>query len=570
MVGRFIRVFNKELVNINHAAFFLGLFAFLSQVLGLFRDRALAHIVGPGATLDIYYAAFRAPDLVYIIFGSIVSVVVIMPYLTKLVSSEDKSLSEQGMAFLSSIYSAFLIGIICISVLGMVFMPFIASIVAPGFSESEAATLVSVGRIMFLSPIFLGLSSLFGSVAQTFKRFVVFALSPFFYNIGILVGIIFLYPLFGISGLMYGVILGSVLHFGVQWISVRASHNAPSFIIRTIEWKLVKEVTLSSIPRTLGLVLTNIAIVVLLAIASFFSDGVISIFNLSFNIQALTLSVIGVSYAVAAFPALTRYFAEKNREQFFHHLATVVRQIFFWTLPVTVLFIVVRAQIVRVILGSGSFSWNDTRLAAATLACFALSIPAQSIVALFMRAYYASGNIRRPLYIAAISSITIIFVAVGLVYAFEHILSFRVWIEHLMRVEGIPGTEVMMLALAYSVGITLNALLLWQYLKKDFNYRAEFRSLEKSAIQHVIAAIISGVTAYMSLSIVSSLISLSTFWAIFIQGFVAGTLGIVYGCLFLYAIKNEELLGLLKSLQSKWKKSDVVPVEPLFDERLDF
>lgn len=570
MVGRFISVFNKELVNINHAAFFLGLFAFLSQVLGLFRDRALAHIVGPGATLDIYYAAFRAPDLIYIVFGSIVSVVVIMPYLTKLVSPSDKSLGAQGMVFLSSIYSAFLIGIVGISVLGMICMPIIASIVAPGFSESEAATLVSVGRIMFLSPIFLGLSSLFGSVAQTFKRFVVFALSPFFYNIGILVGIIFLYPSFGLSGLIYGVIIGSILHFAVQWISVRATHNAPSFSVRAIKWATVKDVTISSVPRTLGLVLNNIAIVVLLAIASFFSDGVISIFNLSFNIQALTLSVIGVSYAVAAFPALTRYFAEKNREQFFHHLATVVRQVFLWTLPVTVLFIVVRAQIVRVILGSGSFSWNDTRLAAATLACFAISIPAQSIVALFMRAYYASGNIRRPLVIAAISSVTIIFVSVGLVYSFGHIPQFRMWVEHLMRVEGIPGTEVMMLALAYSIGITLNALLLWQYLKKDFNYRAEFRALERSAIEHTIAAVISGVTAYMSLGIVSSLINLSTFWSVFLQGFIAGTIGIVCGCLFLYAIKNEEFLGLLKSIQSKWKKSDAIPVEPLFDERLDF
>lgn len=570
MVGRFISVLNRELVNINHAAFFLGLFAFISQILGLFRDRALSHIIGPGSVLDVYYASFRAPDLIYIILGSIVSVTVLMPFFAMFSKKDGVVFSQESQIFLNSIFSIFLIVVISISIIGMIFMPLIAKMVAPGFSSVEYNSLVSVGRIMFLSPIFLGLSSLFGSVTQLYKKFFIFSLSPVFYNLGIIFGIIFLYPSQGISGLVWGVVIGAMIHFLVQALFLKSVSVFPKFSLKQIEWSLVKNVLKSSIPRTFGMVMNNIAFVVVLSIASFFSTGVISVFNLSFNIQSLALSVVGISYAVAAFPTLSLYFANNDRENFFSYLETVIRQILFLTIPITVLFIVLRAQIVRVILGSGSFSWNDTKLVAATVAFFAISIPAQSLIALFVRTYYAGGNVKRPLFITTISSSSIIILSVVFLYIFKYQPSVIKILNSIARTENIIGSEVLLLALAYSMGIIMNVVLLWIYIKRDFKYQFEFKSLEKNLVQHILSGLIIGVFAYLSLGLFSLLFDISTFWHVLFQGFFAGVVGIFFGGVFLFSVKNKEIIGLIHAFEIQWKKRFFTPIESFFGEKIDF
>ena len=144
------------------------------------------------------------------------------------------------------------------------------------------------------------------------------------------------------------------------------------------------------------------------------------------------------------------------------------RQIVFWSLPITFLFIVLRAHIVRVILGSRSFSWDNTRLVAASLAIFSISIMAQGLIALLARAYYAGGNTKRPLLINFLSSCFIVLFSGLFLYIFEHFVFFKDFIESLLKVSNIPGTEILMLPLAYSLGTILNLILLWIFIKRDF------------------------------------------------------------------------------------------------------
>ena len=134
-----------------------------------------------------------------------------------------------------------------------------------------------------------------------------------------------------------------------------------------------------------------------MAIASTLEEGSVSIFNFSYNLQSVPIVIIGVSYSVAAFPSLIKFFSSGNREGFISQIGDAARVIIFWSLPITFLFIVLRAQIVRVLLGSGAFSWSDTRLTAAMLAIFAVSLIAQNLLPLLIRGYYAAGNTRRPL-----------------------------------------------------------------------------------------------------------------------------------------------------------------------------
>ena len=231
MVNRLIKFLNKEFRGVNEAALLLGSFALLSQILGLVRDRMLAYIVGPGPILDVYYASFRIPDFLYISIASLASVTVLMPFLIERINNKDDNLKKAKM-FMNNVFSAYMLFMVVASLILVIIMPFIVNYIVPGFSEYQMNLLITTSRIMLLSPIFIGLSNLIGTVTQLYRNFLIFSLSPVFYNIGILLGVIFLYPKLGIYGLAYGVILGALMHFLIQ-VPVVIKHNfLPKFIFK--------------------------------------------------------------------------------------------------------------------------------------------------------------------------------------------------------------------------------------------------------------------------------------------------------------------------------------------------
>ena len=552
---KILRIFGKEYGNINQAALLLGCFAFFSQILGLFRDRSLAHFIGPSPTLDIYYAAFRVPDLIFISVASLASITVLIPFILGRMSGD--KVTDEARKYVSDIFSVFFVLMIFFSIIAYLLMPYLSSINTPGFTSEMQSRVVELSRIMLLSPILLGLSNIFGTVAQLFRKFFIYALSPIFYNLGIIAGILFLYPAYGIYGLAIGVSLGAFLHFLIQALASAWSGFTPRFSW-SINFSAIKDTVLISLPRTLGLSLNNIALILLIAFASYLQSGSISIFNLSLNLQTVPLGIIGLSYAVAAFPTLTKSFAKGEMNEFKAHLIEATRAIVFWSLPITFLFIVLRAQIVRVVLGSGVFSWENTRLAAASLAVFAVSFVAQGLIALFARAYYAGGNTKRPLFINFISSLSIVFFAALLLWIFNNFPVFRYFIESLLKIADLPGTEIVMLPLAYSLGTLVNFILLWFYTKKELVKDEPF--LLKSFFQSLGASFFIGLVAYLSLNALAPVFGTQTFWGIFLQGLLSGILGITAGILVLYLLKNQELKDLAQTLHTKfWKVKVVAP-----------
>ena len=396
---KIFRIFGKEYSSVNQAALLLGSFTLLSQILALFRDRSIAHFIGPGSSLDAYYAAFRVPDLIFISIASLASITVLIPFIVAKMGSGGQ-MTEEARKFLNDIFTVFFAVMVLVSVIAFFLMPELASFIAPGFTPEMQMKVIILSRIMLLSPILMGLSNLFGTVTQLFRKFFLFSLSPVFYNFGIIIGVLFLYPIFGITGMALGVATGALLHLSVQIFAASSCGFVPRFSFDihnlskafSINWKDIKQAVIISLPRTLGLSFNNIALISIIALASFLKSGSISIFNFSFNLQSVPLNIIGVSYAVAAFPTLAKSISSGKIDEFKKHLKEASRAIIFWSLPTTFLFIVVRAQIVRVILGSGSFSWDNTRLVAASLAIFSLSILAQGMTALLSRAYYANGD----------------------------------------------------------------------------------------------------------------------------------------------------------------------------------
>lgn len=563
MVSRIIGLLNKEFKSINQAAIILGFFTLLSQVLALVRDRSFAHYLGPSESLDIYYAAFKIPDFLFVSVASLASITVLLPFLVdKIGLREDGELnggSESARKFMNDIYTVFILVMFVVSTVVFIFMPKLSSLIAPGFNANEIKELVSISRIMLMSPILLGLSNLFGSVTQMFKKFFVFALSPVFYNIGIILGVILFYPNFGIKGLAFGVILGAFLHLIIQFPVLAREKFLPKLSFK-IDWSQIKKVTKLSLPRTLGLSLNSLALLFIIAIASNMGEGSISIFQFALNFQNVPLGIIGVSYSVAAFPTLTRYFSGENIKGFVDYIGSAARQIIFWSMPVMFLFIVLRAQIIRVILGTGSFSWDDTRLTAAALALFSISIVGQSLILLFTRGFYAAGNTKRPLLINLFSSVITVIFCFILVYLFNNYSGVKLFFESILRIEDIKNTEIVMLPLAYSIGSIVNSLLLYRSFKKDFKIKGRF--LTRTFLQIFSAAFFVGYVSYLMLNLLDEVFNINTFWGILGQGFFAGIAGLIVGIFVLKMLKNRELQSLFDLFKSKnLFKEEVVSTE---------
>lgn len=556
MVKKILALFNRETHNVNEAALLLGALTLLSQFLGLFRDKALAHFIGPGQELDIYYAAFRIPDFLYVSLGSLVSITVLIPFLLE--RMKDGEDAARARKFLSDMFTSFLFVMLAAAALAFFFMPRLAALVAPGFSPSDQMELVAVSRIMLLSPILLGLSNLLGTVTQLFRKFFVFSLSPVFYNLGIIAGVVWFYPLWGIQGLACGVILGSLLHLALQVPTVFSHRFMPRFTF-PLDLAAVRQTVFVSLPRTLALSLNNLALLAIVAIASTLGAGAISVFNFSYNLQSIPLAIIGVSYSVAAFPTLARFFAGGERDKFADSIIDAARQIVFWSLPIVFLFIVLRAQIVRVVLGSGVFSWSDTRLVAASLALFAFSILAQSLNLLFVRGYYAAGKTRKPLSINFIFSIASVALAASFVWIFNTYEPFRLFVESLLRVSGISGTAMLMLPLAFSIGTIANSVALWHTFKRDFVGAGS--PLERTFFQSLLASFTMALASYGILALFGSYFNINTFWGIFSQGALACIAGIAVWVAILAILGNREFSDFIVAVKRKFWKTPVIAPE---------
>ncbi len=554
MVKRFLEMMGKEIGGLHEAAYLLAFFAFLSQILALVRDKLLAFNFGAGHDLDIYYAAFRIPDLIFVSIASMVSASVLVPFFIERFNRDE----DKGKRFIDSIFTAFFLAIIVISGITYLLMPHLVAWLLPGFVNDQSfSDLVLASRILLLSPIFLGLSNFLSSITQMHKRFLVYALSPILYNIGIIIGIICLHPLFGIYGLVWGVIIGALLHMMIQVPFIMHKDSFPNLSIR-ISWSDISRVVLVSLPRTVTLSSNQLASFFLVSLASFMSGGSISVFSLAFNLQSVPLSIIGVSYSSAVFPTLSKFFVENNRRQFLQQMIDSARHIVFWSIPITIMFIVLRAQIVRTIYGAGQFDWADTRLTAAVLSIFIISVIGQSLILLFVRAYYAEGKTKRPLFVNVASGVIIVILGYTLTKIFFAYPLFKYFLEDLFKVSGQMGTSVLVLPLAYSIGVLINTYFHWHMFEKD--YPGFTKPVIATLFQSFAASVIMGYIAFLSLRFFNIFFPLTKAWNVFFQGLFAGIVGIVIGVLILILLKNREVKEIWSTLHHKfWKSNVVVP-----------
>ncbi len=522
------KVFQQRINSITVAAILVATSSLLSRVLGLFRDRILASHIGPGPELDIYFAAFRIPDLLFnlIVLGALsAGFIPIFSRLIKNSSPKNHEDNAESWVLVNNVLNTLSLILVVLGIIGVIFAPWLMKIVAPGFSPENQLRAAQLARIMFLSPLFLGVSGIVGATLQSFKRFFAYSLSPIFYNLGIIAGALWLMDIWGLPGLAWGVILGAFLHLLVQ---VPALVNLGFRYQFLLNWrdKNLRQIARLMVPRTLSLAIGQIDLLVITSIASGLTAGSLTIFSLANNLQSFPVGIFGVSFAVAAFPTFSQY--ANNKEKLEASFSETFRRILFFVIPATVLMITLRAQIVRVVFGTGVFSWNDTVLTMNALALFSLSLFAQASIPLLVRVFYARQDSKTP-FILSLLAIT-----VDVVLAI--ILSRR------LGVLGLP--------LAYSIASVFNFLLLWFYLIfKVGNF--DLPRIAVSAFKFSLAALGAGAAIQITKQVVGNSVNMTTFVGVFTQLSLAAIAGVAIYLLVCYLLRSEEFFGLLDSWRQR-------------------
>lgn len=556
MVRRILQSLTAPVRGLHQAAYLLALLTLASQVLALARDRMFAHQFGAGATLDLYYAAFKIPDVVFALVASLVSAYVLIPRIANASREESQKLISHAASFL-------LIGgaLVC-TVLG-IFAPYILFWLFPTFKHSvHAGEFILLARILLVQPILLGLSGIFTSVTQIHRRFVLFALSPVLYNVGIIFGTVVLYPRFGLVGIGYGVVLGAIMHVAIHVPIVMQAGVFPRPVWPSL--KIILSIAKDSIPRSLALSMSSVITLLLISLASRVSEGAVSVYTLAGNLEAVPLSLIGASYATAAFPVMAQHLHEKRLHDFKITLTAAARHIIFWSAVITVLTIVLRAYIVRVIYGTGAFDWNDTRLTAAVLAILVVGLMAQGLILLCARAFYAAQKSWNPLFVQLADFGISVGCAYGLLKLSVTYPQLRYFVEALFRVGDVKGTEVLFIAIGATVGQVLMGIVALITLRSVAPNVAS--SLLRPMFEGFGAAILGGASAYGVLAYTGTLAPLTSLWSVFLKGAVAGSVGlIVAGCV-LSLLENQEFRDLVESLRkitTKALKPSGLPSEHL-------
>ena len=521
-----LKILNSQSRTITGAAIIIAGATLVNKFVGIARDRTIAHYFGTGPVTDAYYAAFKIPDLIYnlLVVGALTAGFI--PIFTKLFYAGEEKKPAWRMA--NNVFNILGVAMAFFCLAGIAGAPWVSHLIAPGFSPDNMNLVITFSRILFLSPIFLGASMVMGGILQSLRQFVLYSVAPIFYNLGIIFGAAVIVPYVGPIGLALGVVLGALLHFALQFFGAWHSGYRWHWIfnLKDRETRIVGKLM---VPRTLGLAVSQSQTIITTILASLLSVGSVATLNFADNLHYVPTSIIGISFAMAIFPVLSLNIAQNNFEDFKKNLSSGIRQVIFLIVPCAVIFLLLRAQIVRVVLGSGAFNWTATINTADALAFFTLSMLADSLIPLLARAFFALSDTKTPLITGLIGSLTTI---VGAIL--------------LMRPLGVAG-----LALADAVGGTIGLMLLLFFIRKKIG---------SFATENIVGAMYKIAVAALGMAVVvqamkyplAKIFNQDYFWGIFGQGLFAGLAGLLIYAILCYILKLQELNQIASSLHRRW------------------
>ncbi len=498
-----ISLLAKKQHSVGSAAFVLASMVLTSRLLGLLRDRMLAARFAP-EELGVYFAAFRIPNFLFelLVMGALTSAFI--PVFTKYVT-QNKEGEARDMSLTILHVSLIFFAIVSIPIL--IFAPSISRLLAPGFTPLQIVQMTMFTRFMLIfqvAPLLVG--NLFTGILQSYNIFLIPALAPVLYNIGIIAGIFFLSPVLGLMAPVAGVAIGAVL-----FLLIQLPFLGPLGFSWRWMWNLkhkgVREVGKLMGPRTLGLAVAQIDTTVDLMLASLLGARMVTIFNFAQHLQMVPVGLFGATVAQAALPMLSVSSAKENLEDFKKTIIRSIHQILFFVLPASVLFIVLRIPIVRLVFGASHFDWQATVLTGMTLSAFAVSLFAQSSVHILARAFYALYDSKTPVVTGVVS------IFINTVLSIVFILGFHL--------------PVWALGVSASIASIVNACVLLFLLHRRVHLFS-LTDLFVGPMKMIVASVITGIALYVPLKLLDQLVfdTTRTFGLILLTG-VTGLVGLV-------------------------------------------
>ncbi len=464
----------------------------VSGLLGFLRDWLLSGKFGASPELDAYFAAFRIPDFIFgvLVYGGIS--VVFLPFFAEQHAKDKARVWE----FANNVLNVFLLTIIAVAFCCFLFAPALAKAMAPGFSAEQLEQTVFLTRVMLLSPVFFGISSILSGILHYFNRFLSYGIAPLLYNLGIIFGIIILTPVFGIAGVAYGVVVGAVFYCLIQLPAAVNAGFKYSFVFRPFDPLLLKAFLLM-LPRIFSSAAIQFEYIVLLFIASGLSTGSVTIFNFTNNIYLLPVTMIGVSFATAAFPVFSKLFAESDFSELGRKFSSTFRQVAFLVIPFGFLMWLLRDLIIALIYLHGRFSPDAALLMSASLAVVCLVILFFAEIQVIYRMFFALKDTLTPTAITAVCVIATIY------FSFLFVdLAGKEPLEGMLSgafgLGTIQDIRIIGLSLAYVSAIILQFFLSMFFLIKRNHRFVRVKEISLSVFKSLLAGLVMAVAVYCS------------------------------------------------------------------------
>jgi putative peptidoglycan lipid II flippase len=450
------------------AAFLLMLASGLSYAAGLLRDRTLSTTFGATRYTDAYNASFLIPDFLFNLFIAGALSVAFVPVFTSYL----KTSKADAQKIANTVITA---GVILLGVLGIIFFflaPYLIPAIFTSIEPSDHVMIITMTRILLISPILFCVSNALGSILITHKNFLAYALSGFLYNIGIILGVIILHNQFGIYAAAIGAIIGAFFHLSVRVLN-----------ILTIKYKYrprlslkhegIKKIFILMIPKTISLVLWQSMLFVYTLVAYMLQEGSVAAFNFARNLQSFPVSLFGIAFATAVFPFLADHAHNKNSQGFSSDFQITLEKILFFSVPASIGMMLLSREIVQIILEGGKFDKRAVTLTSAALFYFIISIPLESILHLFARAFYAYKNTLFPMLVTL----------AGVVFNIGFVLFAAVHIG------------IIAIPLGFLIGMTVKIILHSIFIKGKIPY-FEFKSFLIKILKILSASLLMGITVY--------------------------------------------------------------------------
>ncbi|MEA3325732.1 MAG: murein biosynthesis integral membrane protein MurJ [Chloroflexota bacterium] len=431
------------------------MFAFIiSNLVGLARGIVITRAFGTSAQVDSFNAANRIVEVLFNLVAGGALGSAFIPTFTGFLTREDRA---GAWRLASGVINLVSLALILVSVLVFIFAPLIVReglfLLVPGSDPVQEAMTVSLLRIMLPSVVIFGLSGLVMGILNAHQVFLVPAIAPAMYSLGMILGTILLPKEWGIQRLAIGVVAGAVMHLVVQMPrTFRLRERTYHFYIGLRNKAVLKVFRLMG-PRLLGVAVVQLNFIANTIIALGQPEGSVTAITLAFSLMLMPEMAVAQSAAIASLPTFSAQVARGELEEMRHSLASTLRAVLLLAIPASIGLILLRTPLVALLYQRGAFTPRSTELVAWALLWYAAGLVGHALVEILSRAFYALHDTRTPVIVGVVAMA----LNIGFSLLFSALFARMGWMPH-------GG-----LALANSLATALESIVLVILMRKRLN-----------------------------------------------------------------------------------------------------